>query len=114
MSDCLFCKMVSGDIQPDILYRDEHVLAIRDINPQAPFHALVIPHEHIATLNDLAPSHVDTVGRMYLAARELAQAHGFAADGYRTVINCNRLAGQTVYHLHLHVLAGRAMHWPPG
>lgn len=114
MSDCLFCKMVSGDIQPDLLYSDEHVLAIRDINPQAPFHALVIPREHIATLNDLTPPHAAVVGHMYLAARQLAQEHGFAADGYRTVINCNRLAGQTVYHLHLHVLAGRAMHWPPG
>jgi histidine triad (HIT) family protein len=114
MSDCLFCKMVSGDIQPDLLYSDEHVLAIRDINPQAPFHALVIPREHIATLNDLTPLHAAVVGHMYLAARQLAQEHGFAADGYRTVINCNRLAGQTVYHLHLHVLAGRAMHWPPG
>lgn len=114
MSDCLFCKMVSGDIQPDILHSDEHVLAIRDINPQAPFHALVIPRRHIATVNDLTPEDAETVGRMYLAARTLAQANGFAEDGYRTVMNCNRLAGQTVYHLHLHVLAGRAMHWPPG
>lgn len=114
MSDCLFCKMVSGDIQPDILHSDEHVLAIRDINPQAPFHALVIPRRHIATVNDLTPQDAETVGRMYLAARALAQEHGFAEDGYRTVMNCNRLAGQTVYHLHLHVLAGRAMHWPPG
>jgi histidine triad (HIT) family protein len=114
MSDCLFCKMVAGDIKPDVLYSDEHVLAIRDINPQAPFHALVIPREHIATLNDLEPRHADTVGRMYLAARDLAAAQGFAADGFRTVMNCNRLAGQTVFHIHLHVLAGRAMHWPPG
>jgi len=114
MSDCLFCKMVAGDIKPDVLHSDEHVLAIRDINPQAPFHALVLPREHIATLNDLTPPHAAVVGHMYLAARDLAAQHGFAADGYRTVINCNRLAGQTVYHIHLHVLAGRAMHWPPG
>lgn len=114
MSDCLFCKMVSGDIQPDVLHSDEHVLAIRDINPQAPFHALVIPRRHIATVNDLTPEDAELVGRMYLAARALAQENGFAEDGYRTVMNCNRLAGQTVYHLHLHVLAGRAMHWPPG
>jgi histidine triad (HIT) family protein len=114
MSDCLFCKMVAGDIKPDVLYSDEHVLAIRDINPQAPFHALVLPREHIATLNDLTPAHAAVVGHMYLAARELAGQHGFAADGYRTVVNCNRLAGQTVYHIHLHVLAGRAMHCPPG
>jgi histidine triad (HIT) family protein len=114
MSDCLFCKMVAGDIEPDLLHADEHLLAIRDINPQAPFHALVIPREHIATLNDLEPRHAQTVGRMYLAARDLAQAHGFAADGFRTVMNCNRMAGQTVFHIHLHVLAGRAMHWPPG
>lgn len=114
MSDCLFCKMVSGDIKPDVLHSDAHVLAIRDINPQAPFHALVIPRRHIATVNDLAPEDAELVGRMYLAARTLAQENGFAEDGYRTVMNCNRLAGQTVYHLHLHVLAGRAMHWPPG
>ncbi len=114
MSDCLFCKMASGDIKPDLLHADEHLLVIRDINPQAPFHALVIPREHIATLNDLRPQHAELVGRMYLAAAAAAQAQGHASDGYRTVMNCNRLAGQTVFHIHLHVLAGRAMHWPPG
>lgn len=114
MPDCIFCKMVAGEIRSDIVYQDEHVLAFRDINPQAPTHVLVVPREHIATLNDLTPQQASLIGRMYLAARAVARQEGIAERGYRTLINCNLEAGQTVYHLHLHVLGGRLMHWPPG
>jgi histidine triad (HIT) family protein len=114
MSTCIFCKMVSGAIKPDVVYEDDEVLAFRDVNPKAPVHLLVIPKVHIATLNDLDPSHAALVGKLFLAARHVAEAHGFAGPGYRTVINCNPQAGQSVYHLHLHVLAGRVMGWPPG
>ena len=114
MTDCLFCKMVDGAIEPDIVYEDEMVLAFRDINPQAPTHVLVVPREHIATINDLDAGHAELVGRMYLAAREIAIKEGIHERGYRTVMNCNAEAGQTVFHLHLHVLGGRPMGWPPG
>lgn len=114
MSDCLFCKMVRGEINPQIVYEDDQVLAFRDIHPQAPVHVLVIPRQHIATLNDLEPHHAEVIGRLYLAARQVAEQEGIAASGYRTLINCNRDAGQTVFHLHLHVLGGRTLGWPPG
>jgi histidine triad (HIT) family protein len=114
MADCLFCKMVRGEIDPDVVYRDEHVLAFRDINPQAPMHVLVVPREHIATINDLDVEHRELVGRMFLAAKTIAEQEGLAERGYRTVMNCNPESGQSVYHLHLHVLGGRPMHWPPG
>lgn len=114
MTDCLFCKMVSGEIPPDTVYEDEHVLAFRDINPQAPVHILVIPREHIATLNDIDDAHRDTIGRMVQAAAHIAAQEGVAENGYRTVLNCNADAGQTVFHIHLHLLAGRPMSWPPG
>ena len=114
MSDCLFCKMVQGEITPDKVYEDEQVLAFRDINPQAPTHVLVIPRQHIATLNDLDSGHADIVGRMVLAAAAIARQEGFAEQGYRTVMNCNADGGQTVFHIHLHLLGGRTMGWPPG
>ncbi len=114
MSDCLFCKMVAGEIKPDVVYEDDEVLAFRDLNPQAPVHVLVIPKQHIATLNDLDSSHAALMGRLFLAAKQVAEQEGLAQRGYRTVINCNAEAGQSVYHVHLHVLAGRAMTWPPG
>lgn len=114
MSDCLFCKMAAGEIKPNVVYEDADVLAFRDINPQAPTHVLVIPKTHISTLNDLQPEHADLVGKLYLAARQIAEQDGIAERGYRTVMNCNREAGQTVFHIHLHVLGGRGMHWPPG
>jgi len=113
-TDCLFCKMVSGQIKPDTVYEDDEVLAFRDINPQAPLHALVIPKKHITTLNDMRPDEAVLIGKMYLAARQVAQQAGYGESGYRTVVNCNRDAGQSVWHVHLHVLAGRVMHWPPG
>lgn len=114
MNDCLFCRMVAGEIKPDVVYEDDAVLAFRDTNPQAPTHVLVIPKTHIAALNDLQPEQAPLLGRMYLAAQQVAQKDGIAERGYRTVINCNREAGQSVFHVHLHVLGGRAMHWPPG
>jgi histidine triad (HIT) family protein len=106
--------MVSGTIQPDVVYEDDDVLAFRDLNPQAPLHVLVIPKAHIATTNDLNTGNADVVGKMYLAARQIALDAGVADPGYRMVMNCNPGAGQSVYHIHLHVLAGRPLGWPPG
>lgn len=114
MSDCLFCKMVSGEITPDVVYETDEVLAFRDINPQAPTHVLVIPKRHISTINELEPEDAPLMGELFLAAKAIAEQAGFASDGYRTVVNCNRRAGQTVFHVHLHLLGGRSMHWPPG
>jgi histidine triad (HIT) family protein len=114
MTDCLFCKMASGAIKPATVYEDADVLAFRDIDPKAPIHVLIIPKRHIATLNDMSASDAELVGRLFLVAKEIAQKEGIAARGYRTVMNCNREAGQSVFHLHLHVLGGRTMHWPPG
>ena len=114
MSECLFCKMVAGEIKPNVVYEDDSVLAFRDINPQAPTHVLVVPKRHISTINDLKSSDAELVGRLYLGAKKVAEQDGIAADGYRTVMNCNAAAGQTVFHLHLHVLGGRDMRWPPG
>ena len=114
MADCIFCKMVNGEIQPDIVYEDEDVLAFRDANPTAPTHVLVIPKQHIATTNDLDEESAGIVGKLYLAAKQVAGNDGIAERGYRMVMNCNPEAGQSVYHIHLHVLGGRAMNWPPG
>ena len=114
MHDCIFCKMASGEIRPDTVYENDDVLAFRDLNPQAPVHVLVIPKRHIATLNDLGPDDAGVVGKMVLAAAKVAQQEGFAEEGYRTVMNCNTAGGQSVFHLHLHLLGGRPMHWPPG
>jgi histidine triad (HIT) family protein len=114
MSDCLFCKMVSGEIAPDKVYENDDVLAFRDISPQAPTHVLVVPKRHIATLNELDRDSADVVGKMVLAAAELAKQEGFAEQGYRTVLNCNADGGQSVFHIHLHLLGGRIMNWPPG
>ena len=114
MSECLFCKMVKGDLKPDVVYEDEHILAFRDINPQAPTHILIIPKEHIATLNDLKSTHENLMGKMYLAATKIAEKEKIAESGYRTIMNCNKDGGQEVYHIHLHLLGGRKMTWPPG
>jgi histidine triad (HIT) family protein len=114
MSDCLFCKMVAGEIQPDTVFEDDDLLAFRDVNPQAPVHVLVIPKKHIATTNDLTPEHAGLVGKMVLAARRIAADEGVAEPGYRMVMNCNPEAGQSVYHIHLHLMGGRPMGWPPG
>ncbi|MDY6941582.1 MAG: histidine triad nucleotide-binding protein [Pseudomonadota bacterium] len=114
MADCIFCKMLSGEIPAKVAYEDEDVFAFHDINPQAPTHILVIPRKHIPTINDLTPQDGELVGKLYLAARHIAQEVGIADRGFRTVMNCNLAAGQTVYHLHLHLLGGRQMTWPPG
>ena len=114
MDDCIFCKIIAGEMPADIIYQDEQVLAFRDLGPQAPTHALVIPRRHISTLNDLTDDDAELIGRMHLAARTVAEQDGIAESGYRTVFNCNAEAGQTVFHIHLHVLGGRRMHWPPG
>ena len=112
--DCLFCKIVAGEIPVEFVYESDTVVAFRDINPQAPTHVLVIPRKHIATINDIAPEDEAIVGKLYTAAREIAVAEGIADDGYRTVMNCNEGGGQSVFHIHLHVLGGRPMTWPPG
>ncbi len=114
MTDCLFCKMVAGEITPDTVYENDDVLAFRDINPQASTHVLVVPRQHVATLNDLDAANADLIGKMMLAAAAVAKQEGIAEQGYRTVMNCNAHGGQTVFHIHLHLLGGRAMGWPPG
>jgi len=114
MNDCLFCKIVAGGIPAALVYQDDAVVAFKDINPQAPLHVLIVPRKHIATLNDLAPADDALVGSMFRAAAALAREHGYDARGYRTVFNTNREAGQTVFHIHLHLLAGRGLTWPPG
>ena len=114
MTDCIFCKIAAGEIPAAKLYDDGEVLAFRDINPEAPVHLLVIPRRHIATLNDLTEADAALIGRLYLAAKRVAAESEVAESGYRTVINCNRDAGQIVFHIHMHLLAGRELGWPPG
>jgi histidine triad (HIT) family protein len=111
---CLFCRIIAGEIPAAKVYEDERIVAFADINQQAPLHLLVVPREHIATLNDLSPAHDALVGEMTRRAAALAAERGYAASGFRTVFNCNSDAGQAVFHIHLHVLAGRVMAWPPG
>ncbi len=114
MTDCIFCKIAAGEIETEFVYEDDQVVAFRDLNPQAPTHVLVIPRAHIATTNDLTEENADLVGRMALAAKQIAERGGIAERGYRMVLNCNSEAGQSVFHIHLHVLGGRPMGWPPG
>ena len=114
MIDCLFCKILKGEIPAAIIYEDERMIAFKDINPQAPLHALIVPKRHIASLNDLVPEDDALVGEMIRRAAAIARQHGYADRGFRTVFNTNSDAGQTVHHIHLHLLGGRAMHWPPG
>jgi len=111
---CLFCRIMAREVPGTILHEDDRLVVLQDINPQAPLHALVIPRRHIATLNDLQPEDDGLVGEMFRRAADLARAHGVSDRGYRTVFNCNREAGQSVYHIHLHVLGGRPLAWPPG
>lgn len=111
---CLFCNIVDGKIPADIVYQDDEVLAFRDINPQAPIHILLIPRKHISTTNDFSVEDEALAGKLLLAAGRLAKQLDFAEDGYRLVMNCNGHGGQTVFHIHLHLLGGRNMRWPPG
>ncbi|GAA0569595.1 histidine triad nucleotide-binding protein [Halomonas salifodinae] len=112
--DCLFCKIINREIPADIVYEDEHMLAFNDINPQAPTHMLIIPKRHIATLNDLEEADLALVGRLQYTAAKLAKEAGFAEEGYRVVMNCNEKGGQTVYHIHMHLMGGRRFTWPAG
>ena len=114
MSNCLFCKIIAGDIPSTKVYEDDQLFAFKDITPQAPMHVLVVPKRHIATLNDLSAADDGLVGAMVRAAATIAKDQGFDGPGFRTVFNCNAQAGQTVFHIHLHVLGGRVLTWPPG
>jgi len=114
MSDTLFSKIIRREIPADIVFENEHVVGFRDINPQAPVHVLFVPREAVPTLDDLRPEQAELVGRLVLAAAEYARREGLADAGYRTVFNTNAGAGQTVFHIHLHLLAGRPLRWPPG
>lgn len=111
---CLFCRIVAGDIPASLVHEDAHVVAFDDLHPQAPTHVLVVPRAHIATLNDLSGEHDALIGHLVRTAADIARRRGIAEGGYRTVINCNADAGQTVFHLHLHLLGGRTLGWPPG
>ncbi len=114
MTDCLFCKIRDREIPGDIVYENNHVLAFNDINSVAPTHILIIPKEHIPTLNDLEENHTQTMGELFLAAKAIASKEGLSDSGYRTIFNCNEDAQQTVFHIHLHLIGGRKMTWPPG
>jgi len=114
MSDTLFSKIIRREIPAAIVYEDDDVLAFRDIQPQAPVHVLFVPKRVVPTLNDLGPDDGELVGKLVLAAAAYAKREGFAEAGYRTVFNCNEDGGQSVYHIHLHLLAGRPLTWPPG
>jgi len=114
MTDCLFCRIIAGEIPASKVFENDRIIAFNDINPQAPMHVLIVPRTHVATLNDLKPDHDALVGEMTRQAAALAAERGYATSGYRTVFNCNRDAGQAVYHIHLHVLGGRPLGWPPG
>jgi len=112
--NCIFCRIASKEVPAKIVYEDDKVLAFHDINPQAPFHILVIPKKHYATLLDLSEEDKELIGHIYLVINKIAKELGFAERGFRVVINCKEEAGQTVFHIHFHVLAGRPMDWPPG
>jgi len=114
MADCLFCRLIRREIPAAIVFEDDHLVAFNDINPQAPLHALVVPKRHIDSLNALTAEDDGLVGEMIRRAAAIAREKGFADRGYRTVFNTNAEAGQTVFHIHLHVLAGRGLTWPPG
>ena len=112
--DCIFCNIISGDIPSVKVYENEYVYAFNDISPVAPVHVLIIPKQHIASINDLTPENADLVSKVYLAAAEIAKQLGVSESGYRIVSNCGEAAGQTVHHLHFHLLGGRDLSWPPG
>ena len=113
-NSCLFCGIIDGKIPADVIYQSDTAVAFRDINPKAPTHVLIIPRKHIATINDIADEDNEIVGDLYAAARDVAKLEGISDQGYRAVMNCNEAAGQTVFHIHLHLLGGRALGWPPG
>lgn len=114
MTDCIFCRIAAGEIPAKTILETDSLLAFHDLNPVAPHHALVIPRRHIATLDAAVPEDAAVLGELLLAGAEVARRLGIAESGYRSVINCNQDGGQSVYHVHLHVLGGRALSWPPG
>lgn len=114
MPDCLFCKIASKELQSKIIYEDDKIVAFEDINPQAPTHTLLIPKKHIATLNHLQEDDANLMGYLLFKAKEIAKQKGLSEKGYRIVANCLESAGQSVFHIHFHLLGGRAFHWPPG
>ena len=114
MSDCLFCRIIAGEVPGKFVHQDDRLVAFSDINPQAPMHVLIVPRRHIPSLNELSAEDDTLVGEMTRLAATIAKAHGHAEQGYRTVFNCNAGAGQTVFHIHMHVLGGRNFRWPPG
>jgi histidine triad (HIT) family protein len=114
MSDCLFCKIRDGEIQGDIVFEDDDVLAFNDVNPHAPVHVLIIPKKHISTVNDMSAEDVSVMGKLFSTAKNIALQRDVSEDGYRLVVNSNKQAGQSVFHIHMHLLAGRNMTWPPG
>jgi len=114
MSDCIFCKIISGEIDSDKLYDDEDLVAFNDISPQAPTHILIVPKKHIPTILDLEDADRSLVGKVYLVAKQLARERGLDESGYRVVVNCLEGAGQAVFHIHFHLLGGRELGWPPG
>jgi histidine triad (HIT) family protein len=113
-ADCLFCKILNKEIPAEVVYEDEEILAFKDINPKAPVHLLFIPKKHIETINDINESDASLIGKMLLRIKETAKKKGIDKDGYRVVLNCNKNAGQEVFHIHAHLLGGRAFTWPPG
>lgn len=114
MEDCLFCKIIKGEIPSKKAYEDDNVYAFWDIAPTAPVHILVIPKKHIATLNDVNAENAEVIAKIYEAIPKIAKENGIAEDGYRVVSNCNQAAGQTVFHIHFHLLGGRELTWPAG
>lgn len=114
MNDCLFCKIAAGEVEADVVAEGAEWIAIRDVRPQAPTHVLVILREHVPTIDDLTPEHDPAIGRLIRGGAEVAAKEGIAESGYRLVLNCNAGAGQSVFHIHMHVLGGRTMGWPPG
>ena len=114
MEDCIFCKIAAGEMSSDKVYEDNDFYAFRDINPAAPTHILLIPRQHIPRITDATAEHAELLGRMLLIATEMAQSEGIATEGVRFVLNCNEGAGQSVWHIHLHIIGGRALSWPPG
>jgi len=114
MGSCIFCRIIAGDLPARIVHEDADLVAFEDTNPQAPMHVLVVPRKHVTTLNELTADDDLLVGRLLRRAAAIARERGVADSGYRTLFNCNRGAGQTVFHLHLHVLGGRRLGWPPG
>lgn len=113
-SDCLFCKIANKEIKSEIVYEDDEIVAFKDINPKAPVHFLFIPKRHISSLNEIAESDADVLGKIFLRIKEMAKKYGIDESGYRTVLNCNKDAGQEVFHVHAHLLGGRKFTWPPG